>query len=86
MKKSRYTEEQIIGILNQHSPEQIVSLLRQIEAAVASGKTTPTVCRKPDDHASALCSRRSQDRSDAQGELLTAFFAPPSKPSTDVVQ
>jgi integrase len=29
---------------------------------------------------------RSQDRSDAQGEMLTAFFAPPTKPPTDVVQ
>jgi integrase len=29
---------------------------------------------------------RSQDRSDAQGEILTAFFAQPTKPSTDVVQ
>lgn len=29
---------------------------------------------------------RSQDRSDAQGEMLTAFFAPPSKPPADVVQ
>ena len=29
---------------------------------------------------------RSQDRSDAQDEMLAAFFAPPAKPSTDVVQ
>jgi hypothetical protein len=29
---------------------------------------------------------RSQDRSDPQGEMLTAFFAPPVKPSTDMVQ
>ena len=29
---------------------------------------------------------RSQDLSDAQGEMLTAFFAPPTKPSADVVQ
>jgi len=29
---------------------------------------------------------RSQDRSDAQGEMLTAFFAPPAKPSTEMVQ
>ena len=29
---------------------------------------------------------RSQDRSDAQGEMLTAFFAPPAKPSTEIVQ
>jgi len=30
----------------QPSPEQIVSLLGQIEVAVASGKTTPTACRE----------------------------------------
>ena len=29
---------------------------------------------------------RSRDRSDAQGDMLTAFFAPPTKPSTDMVQ
>ena len=29
-----------------HTPEQIVSLLRQIEVAVANGKTTPVVCRE----------------------------------------
>ena len=27
-----------------HTPEQIASLLRQIEAAVANGKTTPVAC------------------------------------------
>ena len=29
-----------------HSPEQIVSLLRQIEVAVANGKTTGLACKK----------------------------------------
>jgi putative transposase len=29
-----------------HTPEQIVSLLRQIEVAVANGKTTPSACRE----------------------------------------
>jgi hypothetical protein len=29
-----------------HTPEQIVSLLRQIEVAVANGKTTAIACRK----------------------------------------
>jgi putative transposase len=29
-----------------HRPEQIVSLLRQIEVAIANGKTTPTSCRE----------------------------------------
>jgi putative transposase len=28
-----------------HTPDQIVSLLRQIEVAVANGKTTPVACR-----------------------------------------
>jgi putative transposase len=26
-------------------PEQVVTLLRQIEVAIANGKTTPQVCR-----------------------------------------
>jgi len=29
-----------------HTPEQIVSLLRQIEVGVANGKTTPIACRE----------------------------------------
>jgi len=29
-----------------HTPEQIVSLLRQIEVAVTNGKTTPAACRE----------------------------------------
>jgi putative transposase len=29
-----------------HSPEEIVSLLRQIEMAVVNGKTTPAACRE----------------------------------------
>lgn len=29
-----------------HSPEQIVNTLRQIEVAVANGKTTPAACRE----------------------------------------
>ena len=29
-----------------HTPEQIMSLLRQIEVAVANGKTTPVACRE----------------------------------------
>ena len=28
-----------------HTPDQIVSLLRQIEVAVANGKTAPVACR-----------------------------------------
>jgi len=29
-----------------HTPEQIVSLLRQIEVAVSNGKTPPIACRE----------------------------------------
>jgi putative transposase len=29
-----------------HTPEQIVSLLQQIEVSVANGKTTPVACRE----------------------------------------
>jgi transposase-like protein len=35
-----------MGRGKKHTPEQIVSLLRQIEAAVANGKTTPVACRE----------------------------------------
>jgi len=29
-----------------HSPEQIVSVLRQIEGAMANGKTRPAACKE----------------------------------------
>jgi putative transposase len=29
-----------------HTPEQIVNVLRQIEVAIANGKTTPAACRE----------------------------------------
>jgi len=29
-----------------HTPDQIVSLLRQVEVGVANGKTTPMACRE----------------------------------------
>ena len=35
-----------MGKGKKHTPEQIVSLLRQIEVAVANGKTTPIACRE----------------------------------------
>ncbi len=34
-----------MGKAKKYSPEQIVNLLRQIEVAVANGKTTPLACR-----------------------------------------
>lgn len=35
-----------MGKAKKHSAEQIVNMLRQIEVAIASGKTTPTACRE----------------------------------------
>lgn len=35
-----------MGKAKKHSAEQIVNLLRQIEVAVANGKTTPLACRE----------------------------------------
>jgi transposase-like protein len=35
-----------MGKAKKHTPEQIVNLLRQIEVAVANGKTTPSACRE----------------------------------------
>ena len=29
-----------------HTPQQIVNVLRQIEVAIANGKTTPAACKK----------------------------------------
>jgi hypothetical protein len=46
--------------IKKHKPEQIVSLLRQIEVAVASGKATPQACREAgitEQTAPAPCSR-----------------------------
>jgi putative transposase len=34
-----------MGRGKKYQPEQVVSLLRQIEVAVANGKTTPVACR-----------------------------------------
>ena len=35
-----------MGKAKKHTPEQIVNTLRQIEVAVANGKTTPVACRE----------------------------------------
>jgi putative transposase len=32
--------------MTRHKPEQIVTLLRQIEVAIANGKTTPQACKE----------------------------------------
>ncbi len=39
-------EELVMARGKKHTPEQIVSLLRQIEVGVANGKTTPAACRE----------------------------------------
>ena len=64
------------------------SLAMYLIAVGCDVKTVQTILR----HANPMTTLqlyahgRSQDRSDAQGEILTAFFAPPVKPSTDMVQ
>ena len=35
-----------MGRGKKHTAEQVVNLLRQIEVAVANGKTTPIACRE----------------------------------------
>jgi transposase-like protein len=35
-----------MGRGKRHSPEQIVNVLRQIEVAIANGKTTPAACKE----------------------------------------
>ena len=35
-----------MGKAKKHTPEQIVNVLRQIEVAVANGKTMPAACRE----------------------------------------
>ena len=36
-----------------YKPEQIVTLLRQIEVAVANGKSTPQACKEAEIHTQA---------------------------------
>lgn len=43
-----------------HTPEQIVIMLRQIEAAVASGNTTPAACRESGITDQAYCRWRKE--------------------------
>jgi transposase-like protein len=38
-------EKQVISI-QRYKPEQIVTMLRQIEVSIANGKTTPQACKK----------------------------------------
>jgi hypothetical protein len=48
--------------MKKHKPEQILSLLRQIEVQMANGKSTPQACRK----------QRSPFRRSTAGEKSTA--------------
>ena len=41
-------------------PEQIVTLLRQIEAEIANGKTTPQACRDAQSTAQTYCRWRKE--------------------------
>ncbi len=55
-----------MGKGKKHTPEQIVSLLRQIEVAVSNGKTTPIACREG---GWAICQRTTS----RYGEGLNRF-------------
>ncbi len=51
-----------------HNAEQVVNLLRQIEVAVANGKTTPQACRKRESWSRALLIRVAD---------FSGFYGPP---------
>jgi integrase len=64
------------------------SLATNLIAVGRDVKTVQTILR----HANPMTTLqlyahgRSQDRSDAEGDMLTAFFAPPAKPPTETLQ
>jgi transposase-like protein len=39
-------EEKAVMAIQRYKPEQIVTLLRQVEVGVANGKTTPQACKE----------------------------------------
>ena len=39
-------EEKLVMPIKRYKPEQIVTMLRQIEVSVANGKTTPQACKE----------------------------------------
>ena len=43
-----------MGRGKKYQPEQVVNLLRQIEVAVANGKTTPLACKEARDRGADL--------------------------------
>ncbi len=40
-------EENRVMPLQRYKPEQIVTMLRQIEVGIANGKTNPPACKEP---------------------------------------
>jgi hypothetical protein len=39
-------EEKLVMSIKRYKPEQIVTMLRQIEVSIANGKTTPQACKE----------------------------------------
>jgi putative transposase len=39
-------EEKLVMPMQRYKPEQIVTMLRQIEVSIANGKTTPQACKE----------------------------------------
>jgi len=39
-------EEELVMPMQRYKPEQIVTMLRQIEVSIANGKTTPQACKE----------------------------------------
>jgi putative transposase len=39
-------EEKLVMPIKRYKPEQIVTMLRQIEVSIANGKTTPQACKE----------------------------------------
>jgi hypothetical protein len=39
-------EEKLVMPIKRYKPEQIVTMLRQIEVSMANGKTTPQACKE----------------------------------------
>jgi hypothetical protein len=48
--ETHWNEESKMARGKRYQPEQVVNLLRQIEVAVANGKTTSEACKEPSDH------------------------------------
>jgi putative transposase len=44
--RENHSEKELDMPMKKHKPEQIVTLLRQIEVEIANGKTTPQACKE----------------------------------------